>query len=121
MHPWETLIDDAARLCGSQNELARRIGATGPNLAQAKAGRRPINRQQLESLADILGLDPAELWRAQELANMERRNPFRRSVAASMAALIAVILSGLAPADSRAATTTYGHINAGTALHIVAS
>lgn len=100
MQTWETLIDKGSLICGGQNALARRIGAEPTHLAQARQGRRPISRPQLEAMADVLELDPAELWEAQELANMPRRNPFRRKAAGIAVALIAVILSTLWPAES---------------------
>jgi DNA-binding transcriptional regulator YdaS (Cro superfamily) len=70
-------IDIASRLCGSQNELAKRIGAESSNLAQAKLGNRRLNREHIEALAAILETDASELCELQELANMPRRNPFR--------------------------------------------
>lgn len=120
MQPWETMIDDAARLCGGQNELARRIGAKAPNLAQARAGRRPLTAEQLEAMAGLLGREPAELWEAQEMANMPRRNPFRRSAATPLLALIAVTLSALVAPDSSTAATTYARSTAGAPIYIVA-
>jgi transcriptional regulator with XRE-family HTH domain len=120
MKPWEALIDDAAKMCGSQNELARRLGCSSGTLSSARGGHATISREKLAQLAELLGRDPAELWSAQELANMERRNPFRRGVATAAAALAAVILSGIAPADSLAATATYGVSAQVAGIYIVA-
>lgn len=99
MTQWETLIDQGADLCGSQNALARYLEESSSNLAQAKAGRRPLAASKLEKLATLLGVSPAVLWEAQELANMPRRNPFRSSATATLSAVgwtvMTAILSAL--------------------------
>ena len=120
MPKWETLIDEAAQMCGSQNALALRLGCSSTNMSKARNGKQPLNAAKIDKLAELLGREPAELWESQEIANMPRRNPFRRSVATAASALTAVILSGLAPADSLAATTDYARSPAGDALYIVA-
>ena len=120
MQSWQTLIDDAAQMCGSQNELARRIGCQSGQLSQARKGKTPLSREKLALLAELLHVDPAELWEAQELANMPRRNPFRRGIATTAAALMAVILAGLAPADSSATTTAYARSFEQQKIYIVA-
>jgi hypothetical protein len=89
-------------------------------LSSARSGHATISREKLALLAELLDRDAAELWEAQELANMPRRNPFRRHAATTAAALIAVILSGLAPTDSQAATGTYGRSVAVQKIYIVA-
>ena len=81
MQSWQTLIDEAARMCGSQNELARRLGCSSTNMSKARLGKQPLSSEELAQLAELLHRDAAELWEAQELANMPRRNPFRRSAA----------------------------------------
>lgn len=120
MPTWETLIDDAAQLCGGQNALARRLGASSGTLSSARSGRATLSREKLALLAELLHRDAAELWESQEVANLPRHNPFRRSVASALSALIAVILASVWPADSSAATTTYERISTLNTVYIVA-
>lgn len=105
MQDWKALIDKGAEICGGQNALARRLGATPGSLASCKAGKRAMPKNQLEMLASILNTDPGELWTAQELANMPRRNPFLRAAATAAACLVGgVVLSASLPSEVRAST-----------------
>ena len=105
MQDWKALIDKAAEICGGQNALARKIGATQGSLASCKAGKRAMPKAQLEALAAILNTDASELWTAQELANMPRRNPFLRAAATAAACLVGgVVLSASLPSDAQAST-----------------
>lgn len=101
MDTWETIIDKAAAMCSSQNELARRIGMTSSNLSSVKKGRQVMPAAQIRALAEILGTDPADLWRIQN----ERKNPFLKTAAAVAACLISgVALSVSLPSEVRAST-----------------
>ena len=102
------VIDKAAKLCGSQNKLAAQIGTYSGALAAAKFGHRPITTAQLEALAQIVGMDPAELW----LIAQDARNPFRVSRPGELVAYVCAILSLLwmltASPDAQATTRVSG-------------
>lgn len=55
MQSWQTLIDTASKLCGSQNELARRLDCQSGQLSQVRRGKTTISQQKLTVLAEILG------------------------------------------------------------------
>lgn len=120
MQSWQTLIDTASKLCGSQNELARRLDCQSGQLSQVRRGKTTISQQKLAVLAEILGVDPHELWEAQEVANIPRRNPFPRRAGTVAVALIAVILSTLWPADSSMAARLSARSALDHGLYIVA-
>lgn len=60
MQALETLIDKAAKVCGSDNALAERIGIARPNISLMRAGKRPISPATAAELANIAGEDPRE-------------------------------------------------------------
>lgn len=51
------LIDKASKVCGSDQELADRIGTARPNISLMRAGKRAISPATAAELADIAGLD----------------------------------------------------------------
>lgn len=53
----ELLIDKAAAVCGSQAELARRMGVERSEITNLKSGRRPLSPELAAELADIAGED----------------------------------------------------------------
>lgn len=69
----EWVIDKAAKVCGSQNELAKRVGATSSRMAQFKQGKRSVPDHVIERLAEVAGMKPADVW----LLAQDARNPFR--------------------------------------------
>lgn len=97
MQRWEILIDAASKTCGSQNKLAATLGITGPNMSQARNGRRRLTTDQVARMAEIVGVPAAEVWLAQE----DYRNPFRVIETAAVAILSVLFLFTL-PSESRA-------------------
>lgn len=51
------LIDNASKVCGSDQELADRIGTARPNISLMRAGKRAISPATAAELADIAGVD----------------------------------------------------------------
>lgn len=54
----KTLIAKAAEVCGSEAELARRIGTSRQALSSMKHGTREISPETAALLADVAKLDP---------------------------------------------------------------
>jgi len=101
MQDWKDLIDRGAEMCGGQNALARKLGTTSGALASCKAGKRSMPEDQLRTLAELLDVNPAELW----IAQMQRRNPFLRAAATAAACLVGgVVLPASLPSDVQAST-----------------
>lgn len=69
----QALIDAAAKMCGGQNQLARRIGTTKGALSSMKAGTRPVPTVLLAHMLNIVEW-PGEQAR-ELLANAEIGNP----------------------------------------------
>lgn len=53
----KTLIDKAAKVCGSDQALAERLGTSRPNISLMRAGKRAISPVMAAELADIAGED----------------------------------------------------------------
>lgn len=53
----QTLIDKAVEMCGSQAELARRMGVYPTDITKLKSGDRPLSPEIAAELADIAGED----------------------------------------------------------------
>lgn len=51
------LIDKAVEMCGSQAELARRMGVYPTDITKLKSGERPLSPEVAAELADIAGED----------------------------------------------------------------
>jgi transcriptional regulator with XRE-family HTH domain len=56
----EPLIDRAAKVCGSDDALAKRLGTARPNISLMRAGKRAISPETAAELADIAGEDARE-------------------------------------------------------------
>lgn len=57
MQPVETLLDKAARLCGSDSELGRRIGVSPQRVNDWRAGRRYPSPEQICRLCLVIDCD----------------------------------------------------------------
>jgi hypothetical protein len=119
MDTLEQVIDRAAELCGSQNELGRRIGLSSSNLAQAKLGKKPLPKEKVAAIAAVVNMEPGVLW----LIAQDARNPFKHSAPGALAGLVAAVLAGVLSlfpaAETRAATGTYNAQASPNGLHIV--
>ncbi|WIT11120.1 hypothetical protein PFX98_19775 [Paucibacter sediminis] len=93
MQTFQGVIDDAAKICGSQKALAQHLGISPNSITDAKAGRRPLPKEKLAVLACLVDMDPAQLWELQEVANLPRRNPFLQAASAVLSAFLCVVLS----------------------------
>ena len=60
MYTGVSLIDKASKVCGSDSELARRMGVHRVAIAQMKSGQRVISPETAAELADIAGEDGRE-------------------------------------------------------------
>lgn len=56
----QTLIDKASKVCGSDAELARRIGVYPPDISNLRAGKRELSPEMAALIADVAGLDPQQ-------------------------------------------------------------
>lgn len=70
---FDQVIDEAAKVCGGQNALARRIEADASAVAKYRAGKRSVPDHVIEKIAEIAGMNAADVW----LLAQEARNPFR--------------------------------------------
>lgn len=52
-----TLLDKAAKICGSDEALAKRLGTSRPNISLMRAGKRAISPVTAAELADIADED----------------------------------------------------------------
>jgi plasmid maintenance system antidote protein VapI len=71
---FKSLIDKAAKLCGSQNALARRLGVSQGSMSEYGSGKRSVPDEVIRRLAEISGENPADLW----VMAQDARNPFRQ-------------------------------------------
>lgn len=53
----QTLIDKASKVCGSDAELARRMGIYPADISNLRSGKRPLSPELAAELADIAGED----------------------------------------------------------------
>lgn len=67
------VIDKAAKVCGSQNALAERVGATSSQMAQFRQGKRSIPNHIIERIAEVADMNAADVW----LLAKDARNPFK--------------------------------------------
>lgn len=56
----KSLIDKAAKVCGSYAQLAKYLGTSKQALSAMKQGRREISPETAALLADIAGVDPLQ-------------------------------------------------------------
>jgi transcriptional regulator with XRE-family HTH domain len=90
---FQRVIDKATKMCGTQAELAERLGVVQQAVSAARNGRKPLPKAKLEALASLVQMEAAELWELQELANMPRRNPFKHALSSALAFFFVVNLS----------------------------
>lgn len=53
----KTLIDKAAKMCGNDEALAKRLGTSRPNISLMRSGKRSVSPVMAAELADIAGED----------------------------------------------------------------
>lgn len=75
---FKSLIDKEAKLCGSQNALARRLGVSQGSMSEYGSGKRSVPDEVIRRLAEISGENPADLW----VMAQDARNPFRQEAEA---------------------------------------
>jgi len=109
------MIETAAKLEGSQNNLAKVIGVAPDYLTHAKAGRRGLPIEACGKLAEILGIDRWAVTAASALVtqkNPEKRaylTPFvqelPRKAAQWMLGIATAAMMTTAPSDAQANDT----------------
>lgn len=57
MQALQTLIDKASKVCGSDTELARRLGIHKTLISHMRSGNRNVTPETAAKLAEILGGD----------------------------------------------------------------
>lgn len=104
-----TLIDKAAKVCGSDSKLAERMGIHRVAISEMRAGKRAISPATAAELADIAGDDAREaaIEAIIESAKGTRRESVLREIlgkalAAGVAGMLVFSYSG----DSISATKT---------------
>lgn len=111
MQPLHRLIDKARETCGSDSELARRIGVKPQDLYAIKTGRRPLSPEMVALLADVCELPGNETLHlvAQSIIenpkNAEKAHILRRAFFASLVTF-AVVSQGIICDDATASTTS---------------
>jgi hypothetical protein len=119
VNQWETLLDRAAEMCGSQAALALRLDVNPAIVSLSKQGKGRLTEGHLARLAELLGCDASELWELQEVANMPRRNPFKKQLSQALGAFFLVSLSGCSIGNFASVSSAYVAKAASPALHIV--
>jgi len=119
MHTFQEAIDKASKICGSQKQLAERLGLAPQSITDAKAGRRPLPKEKLAVLACLVDMDPAQLWELQEVANLPRRNPFLQAASAVLSAFLCVVLSVAGNDANALAIGANSKTQLNAAIHIV--
>lgn len=76
MEAVKTLIDNAAKMCGSAYALAKRTGYSEGSISSIRAGRRPAPDLLLAEAAAITGQDPREALAIQAVER--ERDPASR-------------------------------------------
>lgn len=106
----QVLIDDAVKMCGSEAELARRLGVDFQNVNAWHKGRRVMSPETVTAICDVLGLPGEETRQWVALALIE--NPKNKDKSEMLKrALFACWLAGVTSlcafqTDARATTNT---------------
>ncbi len=103
----QPLIDKAAKVCGSDTELAKRLGTARPNISLMRAGKRAISPETAAELADIAGEDAREAAIAAMIENAKgtrREGVLRDILGKAQAAGVAAVLAFSYSGDSMSAT-----------------
>ena len=90
-----SLIDKASKICGSDSELARRMGIHRVAIAQMKSGQRAISPETAAELADIAGDDAREAAIQTMIENAKgtrREGALREILGKALAAGVAGLL-----------------------------
>lgn len=101
MESVKTLIDKAAKICGSDEALALRLGTARPNVSLMRSGKRAVSPATAAELAEIAGEDAREAAIAAVLegAKGTRREGVLREIlgkglAAGVAGMSLIFYSG---------------------------
>jgi DNA-binding transcriptional regulator YdaS (Cro superfamily) len=97
----KALIDKAAKVCGSDQALADKLGIARPNISLMRAGKRQVSPATAAELADIAGEDArqAAIDAVIENAKGTRREGVLREIlgkalAAGVAGMLVFFYSG---------------------------
>lgn len=103
----ETLIDKATENCGSQAEVARRMGVARPRITEWKNGARPLSPEDAALLADLAHYDAREAVVHAVLernAGTEKGDRLREVLGKVLAVIAAVTLGFFYSSDATAVT-----------------
>jgi DNA-binding transcriptional regulator YdaS (Cro superfamily) len=109
MQSIQTLIDRAAEACGSDAELARRLGVGRSMVANMRAGRTPVPLAVAGEMALLAGIDPLRAIQAvamQELGKTERGQKVRAAIEKAFLVLALAICCFFADDSSAHGTST---------------
>lgn len=91
---WQTLIDRAAKQCGTQSALAEKLGTSRQELSNAKHGRRAMPAEQIQRLAELLGEPVDHVGSLHDLARVQSLSPYRGGLAKAALVFFSAIGSG---------------------------
>lgn len=127
--PGHTLIDAAAKVCGSRYKLAKRLGLSQSYLSMVCKGERALAPLTAARIAEIAGLDPQQALTAATIEN--EKDPDKREALkqlfsrAGAAAMLAFCIVGgsLQPSPATAAASNDAQDTTGGAspLYIMSS
>lgn len=115
----ETLIDNAVKICGSQAELARRVGVHAPDISKLRAGKRTLTPELAALIADEAHMDARQAYIdagiERDLANPNGgrlANVLGKALAAGVAAVLLFSYADLpiSAMESAASELTILHI-----------
>lgn len=119
----ETLIDNAVKKCGSQAELARRVGVYAPDISKLRAGTRTLTPELAALIADEAHMDARQAYIdagiERDLANPNGgrlADVLGKALAAGVAAVLVFSYADLpiSAMESAASELTILHIVLGT-------
>lgn len=67
----KTLIDKAAKVCGSKSAVARELGIPQPHIVQWQGGSRKAQPHDIAALAELAGLDAIKFLAAAQMNELE--------------------------------------------------
>lgn len=114
----KTLVDKAAKVCGSDQALADRLGTSRPNISLMRAGKRAVSPVMAAELADIAGVNVNEAVSVALLDSVKGtpkesrlRDILGKGLAAGGLAMLATSYSGAANASSGTSSNLLPEVN----------
>lgn len=108
MRTVQILIDEAANLCRTDAELARRLGKTRSQIADMRSGRDPVSPETVALLCDLVQLPGEEARRLAAIAIVEAPRNAARKEALRRAFFVSWVDGALALLPCGNASATQG-------------